>query len=103
MVVKTAIMNLTNNNVSRETLLPIVMTKQGDTNIQSLIKDLSIDSQIKEAWSLLNNTNAPVLKIAELDKEILVCIDASKKGLGGVLMQEGQVVCYSLSKLNEHE
>lgn len=66
MVVKTAIMNLTNNNVSRETLLPIVMTKQGDSNIQSLIKDLSIDSDIKEAWSKLNNTNAPVLnKLSE--------------------------------------
>lgn len=48
-------------------------------------------------------TNAPVLKIADLDKEFIVCIDAYKIGLGGVLMQEGQVICYKSRKLNEHE
>jgi len=30
--------------------------------------------------------NALVLKIADPDKEFAVCIDACKKGLGGVLM-----------------
>jgi len=48
-------------------------------------------------------TNAPVLMIAELDKEFLVCIYSSRKGLGGVLMQEGQVVCYESRNLNENE
>lgn len=75
MIVKTAIINLTDNNVSRETLLPIVMTKQGDSNIQSLIKDLSIDSQIKEAWSKLNNTNAPVLN--ELSEAAMIALKES--------------------------
>ena len=33
--------------------------------------------------------NAQVLKINDLEKESVVCIDACKRGLGGVLMQEG--------------
>ena len=48
-------------------------------------------------------TNAIVLKIAYLDKEILVCTNACKIGLGGLLMQEGQVVCYKSKNLNEHK
>lgn len=48
-------------------------------------------------------TNAPVLKIVDLDKEFVVCTDACKRVLGGVPMKEGQVVCYESRKLNEHE
>jgi hypothetical protein len=48
-------------------------------------------------------TNAPVLKIADPEKDFLVCIDACKEGINGVLMQEGQVISYESQKLNEHE
>eukprot|EP00253_Pinus_taeda_P003382 PITA_03382 len=48
-------------------------------------------------------TNALVLKIASLDKEFVLCTDACKRGFGGVLMKEGQVVCYESRKLNEHK
>jgi hypothetical protein len=48
-------------------------------------------------------TNAPVLKIADPNKDFLVCIDVYKEGLGGVLMQEGQVIFYKSKKLNENE
>jgi hypothetical protein len=48
-------------------------------------------------------TNAPILKIANLEKDLLVCIDAWKEGLDGVIMQEGKVICYELINLNEHE
>jgi hypothetical protein len=48
-------------------------------------------------------TNALVLKIADPEKDFLVCTDACKEGLGGVLMQEGKVICYESRKLNEHE
>jgi hypothetical protein len=48
-------------------------------------------------------TNAPILKIADPEKYFLVCIDACKEGLGGVLMQEGHVINYESRKLNEHE
>ena len=44
-----------------------------------------------------------MLKIANPDREFVVCTDACKRGLGGFLMQDGQVVCYELRKLNEHE
>jgi hypothetical protein len=31
---------------------------------------------------------APILKVPDMDKEFLVCTDASKEGLGRVLMQD---------------
>jgi hypothetical protein len=38
-----------------------------------------------------------------MDKEFLVCNDTSKEVLGGVLMQEGQVITYISRKLRRHE
>ena len=46
---------------------------------------------------------APILKVADPYKDYTVCTDASKEGLGGVLSQEGHVVCYESHKLKEHE
>jgi hypothetical protein len=37
---------------------------------------------------------APILKVTNPDKDFTVCVDASKEGLGGVLTQEGHVICY---------
>jgi hypothetical protein len=48
-------------------------------------------------------TNAPILNIVDLEKDFLVCTDACKEGLDGVLMQEGKVICYESIMLNEHE
>jgi hypothetical protein len=48
-------------------------------------------------------TNASVLNIVDPNKGFLVCIDARKEGLRGVLMQEGHVICYESIKLNENE
>ena len=48
-------------------------------------------------------TTAPILKVADLDKDFTVCVDASKEGLGGILPQEGHVICYECWKLKEHE
>jgi hypothetical protein len=48
-------------------------------------------------------THAPVLKIVDPEADFLVCTDAYKEGLGGVLMQGGSVVCYESLKLNEHQ
>jgi hypothetical protein len=33
-------------------------------------------------------TSAPILKVPDMDADFLVCTDASKEGLGGVLMQD---------------
>jgi hypothetical protein len=48
-------------------------------------------------------TIAPILKVPNLDEDFLVCTDASKEGLGGVLMQDGQVIAYISRKLRQHE
>jgi hypothetical protein len=44
-----------------------------------------------------------MLNIADPDIDFLVCTDACKEGIRGVLMQEGHVVCYESRKLNDHE
>jgi hypothetical protein len=61
--------------------------------------------QCEERFQTLKHllTHAPVLKIADPEADFLVCTDACKEGLGGVLMQEGKVICYESRKLNEHE
>eukprot|EP00253_Pinus_taeda_P019879 PITA_19879 len=48
-------------------------------------------------------TTAPILSISDPNKDYIVCTDASKEGLGGVLMQEGRVIAYESRKLKEHE
>jgi hypothetical protein len=47
--------------------------------------------------------NAPILRIADPNEDFIVCIDACKERLGGVLSQNGFVICYESRKLKEHE
>jgi hypothetical protein len=48
-------------------------------------------------------TSAPILRIADPNEDFIVCTDACKEGLGGVLTQNGFVICYESRKLKEHE
>ncbi|XP_035540235.1 uncharacterized protein LOC118344217 [Juglans regia] len=48
-------------------------------------------------------TTAPVLALPEPHKPFVVFSDASKFGLGCVLMQEGKVVAYASRQLKDHE
>jgi ribonuclease HI len=48
-------------------------------------------------------TSAPVLVLPDLTKKFDIYCDASRQGLGCVLMQEGQVVCYASRQLSKHE
>jgi hypothetical protein len=48
-------------------------------------------------------TNAPILRIADPNADFIVCNDACKEGLGGVLSQNGFVIYYESRKLKEHE
>jgi hypothetical protein len=48
-------------------------------------------------------TTAPILKVPDMDAEFLVCTDASKEGLGRILMQDGQAIAYISRKLRRHE
>ena len=46
---------------------------------------------------------APVLRIADSDGDFVVCTDASKEGLGGVLLQNDHAICYESRNLKENE
>jgi hypothetical protein len=48
-------------------------------------------------------TSAPVLVLTDLTKKFNIYYDTSRQGLGCVLMQEGQVVCYASRQLRKHE
>ena len=48
-------------------------------------------------------TNAPVLKMVDPEGNFVVCTNVCKKGIGGVLMQDGHVISYESRKLKEHE
>ena len=48
-------------------------------------------------------TMAPVLTLPDQGKRFTVYCDASKHGLGCVLMQEGRVIAYASRQLRQHE
>ena len=48
-------------------------------------------------------TTTPVLVVLVIHKSFEVYCDASRKGLGCVLMQEGKVVAYASRQLRKHE
>jgi hypothetical protein len=43
------------------------------------------------------------MRIVDPNEDFIVCRDASKEGLGGVLSQNGFVVCYESRKFKDHE
>jgi hypothetical protein len=60
---------------------------------------------MREAFRRLKEllTTTPILKVPDMDVDFLVCTDASKEGLGRVLMQDGRVIAYISRKLRRHE
>ena len=59
------------------------------------------ESSFQELKSRL--TSAPVLVLPDNQKSFVVYCDASRQGLGCVLMQEGRVVVYASRQLRTHE
>ena len=59
----------------------------------------------EEIFQQLKNilTIAPILKIANPEKEFVVCTNARNQGLGGFIMQDNHVVCCESKKLKYHE
>jgi hypothetical protein len=58
-------------------------------------------SECEENFNLLKEllTSAPVLKIVDPNESFVVCTDACKEGLGGVLTQNGHVIGYESKRL----
>jgi hypothetical protein len=48
-------------------------------------------------------TTAPVLTLPDQSKRFIVYCDASRDGLGCVLMQEGRVIAYASRQLRRHK
>jgi hypothetical protein len=59
----------------------------------------------KVSYQALKNKlmNAPILALLESGKRFTVFMDASRIGLGCVLMQEGRVIAYGSRQLKKHE
>jgi hypothetical protein len=85
---------------------------EGFSSIENLIMELQKKNKnfvwtekcVESFWRLKEMlTTTPILKVPDMDTNFLVCIDASKEGLGGVLMQEGRVISYISRRLRSHE
>ena len=61
---------------------------------------LECEKSFKHLKQLL--TSAPIIRIVDPNEDFIVCTNACKEGLGGVLSQNGHVVCYESRKLKEH-
>lgn len=75
------------------------------TSLQKKGKIFKWTADCQRSFEQLKNllTTAPVLSVADPEKEYVVCRDARKEGVGGALMQEGKVIAYESRKLKEHE
>ncbi|XP_009770762.2 uncharacterized mitochondrial protein AtMg00860-like [Nicotiana sylvestris] len=63
------------------------------------------DDKCQESFEKLKSllTQAPILSLPAEGKDYVVYSDASHRGLGCVLMQEGKVIAYASRKLKSHE
>jgi hypothetical protein len=75
------------------------------TKLQKKNKKFVWTKKCAEAFQRLKEllTSAPILKVPNMDADFLICMDASKEGLGIVLMQDEQVIAYISRKLRRHE
>ena len=63
------------------------------------------DDRCEKAFQELKRrlTSAPILKVSDKGQGYTVYYDASRAGLGCVLMQSGRVVAYGSRQLKNHE
>ncbi|GAU42762.1 hypothetical protein TSUD_239250 [Trifolium subterraneum] len=78
--------------------LPLTLLTRKD---QAFVWDEKCEKSFQELKEKL--TTAPVLILPDAKESFVVYCDASKLGLGGVLMQKGKVVAYASRQLNVHE
>lgn len=68
---------------------------------QAYVWDVQCEESFQELKKRL--TTAPMLTFPNVRKSFIVYYDVSKMGLGGVLMQNGQVIMYASRQLKIHE
>jgi hypothetical protein len=75
------------------------------TELQKKNKNFVWTEKCAEAFRRLKEllTTTPILKVPDMDVEFLICIDASKEGLGRVLMQDNRVIACISIKLRRNE
>lgn len=75
------------------------------TNLQKKGTRFDSTERCQQAFNELKRrlTTAPVLKVPNMDKDFVICTNASGEGLGAVPMQEGGVIAYASRKLKVHE
>jgi hypothetical protein len=76
--------------------LSLLLTRKG----QAFIWDAKCEDNFQELKRML--TSVAVLILPNATKSFVVYYDSSKMGLGGVLMQNRQVVAYALRQLKVH-
>ncbi|XP_073281756.1 uncharacterized protein [Primulina huaijiensis] len=90
--------------------LAMVSEVQGEAELK--IEDIPIknskfvwDESCEKSFQTLKEklASTPVLILPTEDKEFTIYSDASKEGLGCVLMQEGRVIAYASRQLKQHE
>jgi hypothetical protein len=85
---------------------------EGFSNISNPITSLQ-RKEVKFQWTLDCEKSfqhlkqllksAPILRITDPDEDFIVCTNACNEGLGGILSQNGFVICYESRKLKDHE
>ena len=75
------------------------------TSLQKKEKKFLWMTKCEESFQKLKQllTSTPILQIVDPDGNFIVYTDASKEGIGGVLMQNGCTIYYESHKLKEHE
>lgn len=65
------------------------------TSLQKKESKFLWEAKCEESFQTLKQllTNAPILRIADPNGDFVVCTDASKEGLGGVLLQNDFAIC----------
>jgi hypothetical protein len=75
------------------------------TELQKKKKNFVGTENCAEAFRRLKEllTTTSILKVHDMDADFLVCINASKEGLGAVFMKDWRVIAYISRKMRRHE
>jgi hypothetical protein len=75
------------------------------TRLTEKVVDFEWDNECEVSFQTLKHklVNAPIFSLSESGKCFMVYIDASRIGLGCVLMKDGKIIAYGSRQLKKHE